>query len=173
MCLELARHSVRRGWLILGVAYIAGAGIALTALRAQPSGRAIVLWLFLLVWTGDTAAFVVGKALGRHALPTFISPAKTWEGVVAGAGAASLVGLIVAPDLGNGWLGQIAANAGLAVVAQLGDLLESAVKRRLGVKDMSGLIPGHGGVLDRLDSMLAVLLAAGSALAVSRWVGAS
>jgi phosphatidate cytidylyltransferase len=164
----------RRAELILGILYITGAGIALVALRGiEPHGAAIILWLFTLVWAGDTAAYVVGRVLGRHALPAAISSEKTWEGVIGGAAASVLVGLIAAPPLPWSPTQRLLACAGLAIVAQLGDLLESAIKRRLRVKDMSGLIPGHGGVLDRLDSLLAVLIVSGAALLIGRWLGLS
>jgi phosphatidate cytidylyltransferase len=164
----------RRLELLLGLFYIVIAGVSLIALRAvEPGGQAIILWLFVLVWAGDTAAYVVGRWLGRHALPASISAEKTWEGLAAGAFAGSIAGLIAAPPLDVSWPELVLACAGLAIVAQLGDLLESAIKRRFGVKDMSGLIPGHGGVLDRLDSLLAVLIVSGAALLLGRWLGLS
>jgi phosphatidate cytidylyltransferase len=162
----------RRLELLLGILYIVCAGVALVALRgAEPGGTAIVLWLFVLVWAGDTAAYLIGRRFGRHTVLAGVSAAKTWEGFIGGAAASVLVGLIAAPPLPWSLSQRLLACAGLAIVAQLGDLLESAIKRRFGVKDMSGLIPGHGGVLDRLDSLLPVLIVSGAALSLMRWLG--
>ena len=154
----------RRVELPLGLLYIAGAGISLVALRAEPHGAAIILWLFALTWAGDTGAYIIGRRLGRHALERFSN--KTWEGFFGGVAAASIAGVLFAPPLDWSLAERVLVSAALAVVAQLGDLLESAAKRRFGVKDMSGLVPGHGGVLDRLDSLLLVLLVTGAAFAV-------
>lgn len=163
---------VRRGDLMAGLLYIVLALAALISLRMEPGGAAIILWLFAIAWAGDTGAYIVGKGLGQRALPVWISGDKTWEGLAGGALAGALAGTVsghFATPFGLSLPELAPASAALAVAGQLGDCLESAAKRRLGVKDMSGLIPGHGGVLDRLDSMLAILITAGGALAVSRW----
>jgi phosphatidate cytidylyltransferase len=153
--------SRRAGAAALLLTYIGAAGLCLIALR-QAEGAGLVAWLFILVWAADTAAFLAGAGVGRRRLLKAISPDKTWEGLLAAMGAAALAGGVLAPVL-TGLSAAAAAflGAGLAVAAQIGDLSESAFKRWLGVKDMSGLIPGHGGVLDRLDSLLAVLIIAG------------
>lgn len=165
----LPRFKGRRIELLLGILYIVAAGVSLIALRnIEPQGVVIILWLFAIAWAGDTAAYVIGRAFGRHALRPFAN--KTWEGFFGGAAAGAIVGAILAPPLGWALGERIAASAALAVAAQLGDLLESAAKRRFGVKDMSGLVPGHGGVLDRLDSLLLVLIVAGAAFVLSRRV---
>lgn len=171
---EWARLTSRRPRLLAaGLLHITLAGLAFVALRAGPGGAAIILWLFAIAWAGDMGAWAVGKTLGRRRLPAWISAEKTWEGALggaaAGAAAGALAGYFAAP-FGLSGAALILAGAALAVAGQLGDCLESAAKRRLGVKDMSGLIPGHGGVLDRLDSLLAILIAAGGALLVSRWL---
>lgn len=118
-------------------------------------GRQVVLYLFLLVWVGDTAAYLVGRAVGRHKLAPVLSPGKTVEGT-----AASLLATVgVGCWLLQKWFGVGAAHALLLPIivnlaAQAGDLAESALKRSAGVKDSSHLLPGHGGVLDRVDSLL-------------------
>jgi len=145
--------------LAAGVLYIGPAAIALVWLRADPAaGLADTLFLLLIVWASDIGAYTAGRLLGGPLLAPAISPAKTWSGAAGGLLAAVLTGLLLAwIFLGAPVSGHPALVAGgLGVVAQLGDLLESAIKRRFGVKDSSRLIPGHGGLLDRLDGVLTV-----------------
>jgi phosphatidate cytidylyltransferase len=126
------------------------------------AGATVLMLPVAITWLGDTAAYFVGKAIGRHKLAPVISPKKTWEGAVAGfiatAGGAllyvALTRSLVPWTMSVGEL--LGLGAILAVVGQAGDLFESRLKRECGVKDSSGLLPGHGGVLDRLDSMLFV-----------------
>jgi phosphatidate cytidylyltransferase len=156
-------------WSAVGVAYIGLPCIALLWLRRNPDpefGLRVIFWLFSVVWATDIGAYFVGKLVGGPKLAPHISPNKTWSGLLGGLTAASVVG-IVAAALGGGMptLAVAVASAGLALVSQGGDLLESALKRRFGVKDAGQIIPGHGGALDRLDGMLfaapaAVLLVA-------------
>jgi phosphatidate cytidylyltransferase len=147
----------RRGWTL---ASIGSAGAVLAApvmLRAdaQWGFRAVIL-LFAVVWTTDVAAYFVGRQVGGPRLWPAVSPKKTWSGALAGMVAAVLVGVGVAKIAGLSDLVAIAALCGgLSVVGQAGDLLESAVKRRFGTKDASRLIPGHGGLMDRLDGFVA------------------
>ncbi len=145
--------------LSAGVLYVGPAAIALVWLRANPAaGLANTLFLLLIVWASDIGAYAAGRLLGGPLLAPAISPAKTWTGAAGGLLAAMLTGLLLAWI----WLGSpggvrpALVAGGLGVVAQLGDLLESAIKRRFGVKDSSRLIPGHGGLLDRLDAVLTV-----------------
>ncbi len=149
-------------WLAAGVAYVAMPCLAMAWLRAMPGeGRATLLWVLALVWATDTGAYIAGRGLGGPKLAPRISPNKTWAGLIGGMIAAAAVGLAAAflvPDV-PAWI-TIPLSAALAVVEQAGDLFESAVKRHFGVKDSSRLIPGHGGVLDRVDGLLAVSLAA-------------
>jgi phosphatidate cytidylyltransferase len=148
-------------WLALGVVYVGLPCLALTWLRAIPDdGRATLLWVLALVWATDTGAYVVGRRIGGPKLARRVSPNKTWAGLFGGMAAAACVGL-AASILVAGVSPWIAAllGAALAVVEQAGDLCESAVKRRFGVKDSSRLIPGHGGVLDRVDGLLSVAIA--------------
>jgi len=125
-----------------------------SSLRPEGSGRAF--WAILIIWATDTGAYLAGTLAGRHKLWPAVSPAKTWEGGVGGLLAGVLLGVLLAPRLVPGLSpGGAAAVAGLAAIAaELGDLLESRLKRRAGVKDSGRFMPGHGGMLDRLDSLL-------------------
>ena len=157
-----------------GVAYVLLAGVALLWLRADPvAGRADVLFLLLVVWAGDISAYLVGRWIGGPRLAPRISPGKTWSGSFGGLLAAIAVGVLTAHLTSEGltiWRSALVA-ALLGVVAQAGDLLESYVKRRLQVKDSSHLIPGHGGLFDRLDGVLAAApMAALLALTLGRGV---
>ncbi len=151
-------------WLAAGVLYCGLPGIALIWLRGQDSGFALTLWLLLTVWATDIGAFFAGRAIGGPKLAPAISPNKTWAGAVGGVGAAAatgaLFGIAVTHGSGTATPMFLAGLAGLsvvfAVVAILGDLFESALKRRAGVKDSGNLLPGHGGVLDRLDGLAPV-----------------
>lgn len=157
-----------------GLAYVALAGAALLWLRSDPSaGRANVLFVLLVIWAGDIGAYLVGRWLGGPRLAPRISPGKTWSGSVGGLLASIAAGLIVASVLSGGaFAGHAALIAAiLGVVAQAGDLLESYVKRSLEVKDSGHLIPGHGGLFDRLDGVLAAApVAALLALTLGRGV---
>lgn len=139
--------------------YVALATTSLLWLRADPlAGRANLLFVVLIVWGGDIGAYLVGRLLGGPRLAPRISPGKTWSGSLGGLLAAVAAGVVTAQLLSGPSLAWRAAAlaAGLGIVAQAGDLLESFVKRRLDIKDSSHLIPGHGGLFDRLDALLAV-----------------
>jgi phosphatidate cytidylyltransferase len=148
-------------WLAAGVAYVGMPCLAMAWLRAMPGdGLAALLWVLALVWATDTGAYVAGRGIGGPKLAPRISPNKTWAGLMGGMVAAAMVGLaasFLVHDV-SAWI-TVPLSAALAVVEQAGDLFESAVKRHFGVKDSSHLIPGHGGVLDRVDGLLAVSLA--------------
>ncbi len=143
-------------WTIIGVLYLSLPMLALVWLRALPEdGLAMMLWLLMVVWATDVAAYFVGRSLGGPRLAPSISPGKTWSGFCGGMVGAVLVGALV--SMANGPFGVVTAlglAAALAVAAQIGDLAESALKRQAGVKDSGALIPGHGGVLDRVDGLL-------------------
>jgi phosphatidate cytidylyltransferase len=112
------------------------------------------------VWATDIGAYVVGRSAGGAKLAPRISPGKTWSGLFGGMAWAAVASAVVSYTFDAGQTIDLAIiGAGLAVVAQLGDLLESAAKRRAGVKDSGSLIPGHGGLLDRVDGLVAVLAA--------------
>lgn len=143
-------------WTIIGVLYISLPMLALVWLRALPEdGLAMMLWLLMVVWAADVVAYFVGRNLGGPRLAPSISPGKTWSGFCGGLLGAVVIGALV--TLANGPFRVVTAlgvAAGLAVAAQIGDLAESALKRRAGVKDSSALIPGHGGLFDRVDGLL-------------------
>jgi phosphatidate cytidylyltransferase len=143
------------------LAYSGFAAVALAMSRgADWAGFRAILFLFAVVWATDIAAYFTGKALGGPKLAPSISPGKTWSGAVGGAVAGVAGGLAAAKASGTGVTGMLAATALLlTVVSQAGDLFESAVKRRFGVKDSSHIIPGHGGLMDRVDGLVAAGLA--------------
>ena len=148
--------------LALGVLYIGVAGLCLIELRHEnEAGRANLLFLLLVVWASDIGAYLAGRALGGPLLWPQVSPAKTWTGAAGGLLLAMAIGAVLAPELAPGSPARAAAAAAvLAVATQAGDLLESGIKRHFKVKDTSSLIPGHGGLLDRLDGLLAAAPAA-------------
>ncbi len=150
----------RRSWVIAGVGYAGGMLLAPVVLRSDPVyGLTAILLLFAVVWSTDIFAYFGGRAIGGPRLVPSISPKKTWSGAVAGAAAAVLVSVAVGDYVGLVNKGTIAVVALLlSIMAQLGDLLESWIKRQFGAKDASHLIPGHGGVMDRLDGFWAAAL---------------
>jgi len=126
-------------------------------LRRDPGyGFLAIMFLFAVVWGTDTAAYFIGRAIGGARLVPRVSPNKTWSGAIAGVAAAVLAGVIVARAGGVMGLPAVAALAALlSIVAQGGDLFESFLKRKFGAKDSGRLIPGHGGLMDRLDGFVA------------------
>ncbi len=143
-------------WHAGGVLYLGLPSLALVGLRVFPTqGALIVLGLFLIVWATDTGALVFGKLIGGAKMAPRISPGKTWSGTIGGSITAAVVFAAYIAFFSFNVLAGVVFALGLSVVAHLGDLFESAVKRRFGTKDAGGLIPGHGGVLDRMDSMFA------------------
>ena len=143
----------RRLWTAGGVAY-AGAMLAAPALlRSDPAyGLAAIIFLFAVVWMTDIAAYFVGKLVGGPKLWPSVSPKKTWSGAIGGLLAGFAAGLVVAAMTGlDGAVALGIVALVLSTTAQVGDFLESALKRRFGAKDASRLIPGHGGLMDRLD----------------------
>jgi len=143
-------------WIGLGAAYLALPALALVWLRSLPQvGLLLVVWLLVVVWTTDILAYLVGRNVGGPRLAPRISPGKTWSGLCGGVLAAALASAVTAWAIGSERLLQAAGLGGLlAIVSQVGDLIESTFKRRAGVKDSGTLIPGHGGVLDRLDGLI-------------------
>ena len=158
------------------IGYTAFPLLLLANLRQQWAGAFLILYLFLVVWTGDTAAYYVGRAIGRHKMSPRISPGKTWEGGVASFLGSIGIGVLVfwyARPISQGLLSAhlidraqgyfaptppiaqiVVLSAFLNITAQLGDLVESLLKRGAGVKDSGALLPGHGGMLDRIDALL-------------------
>ncbi len=151
-----------RTWLAGGVAYACAMLIAVIVLRADvTAGLTAIIFLFAVVWATDILAYFVGRAFGGPKLWPAVSPKKTWSGAVGGTIAAVVLGVAAVWIAGLGRLAPVAVVAFvLSVISQFGDLMESAIKRRFGVKDASHLIPGHGGVMDRLDGFVAAALAA-------------
>ena len=150
-------------WPFAGLLYAALPAAALMYLRGDPLwGATAVLFLFAVAWTTDTASYAAGRLIGGPKLAPRISPNKTWSGFVVGALTPALIGYAFAAALKETSTVKLAlVSVVLALGCQMGDLLESALKRRFGAKDASHMIPGHGGLLDRIDGLLlAAVLAA-------------
>lgn len=151
----------RRGWAAAGFLYAAAAEVGSVLVRLDPvKGFAALMFVLLIVWVTDSGGYFAGRSIGGPKLWPRVSPKKTWAGA-AGALAASLA---VAFGFAMFELGRtgplLMLGAALSIVSQLGDLLESAVKRRFGVKDSGHIIPGHGGLMDRLDGFIAAVVVA-------------
>jgi phosphatidate cytidylyltransferase len=173
---DLATSYPAAGASFFALGYIAMPLLLLANLRQQWAGAFLILYLFLVVWTGDIAAYYVGRAIGRHKMAPRISPGKTWEGAFASFIGSIVVGVLVfnygqqismgllRAHLVDRWQGYFAPtpqigiivvlSASINVAAQLGDLVESLLKRGAGVKDSGAILPGHGGMLDRIDALL-------------------
>lgn len=155
-----ARTLAQRAFRAGGMLYAGVPLVATLAVRASPEeGLPAVLWLFAVVWGTDIAAYFVGRFVGGPKLWPSVSPGKTWSGAVGGAVCGAGAGLLLSPWT-NDSVVLLALGLAMSLAAQAGDLFESALKRRFGVKDTSGLIPGHGGVMDRLDGFIAATLLA-------------
>ncbi len=145
-------------WTIAGILYGGWLLSHLVALRGLDDGRNWVFFALFVTFASDTAAFFTGRALGRHHLAPHISPGKTWEGTIGGILGAIIVSLFfILPTpltLPLNWGQAILLGLLVSIFGQLGDLAESLFKRNMGVKDSGGLIPGHGGFLDRMDSIV-------------------
>jgi phosphatidate cytidylyltransferase len=153
--------SPQRLWSVTGFFYAAAAQIASVLVRLdQACGFAALILVLLVVWVTDIGGYFAGRGLGGPKLWPRVSPKKTWAGAIGGF----VASLVVAAGFALAGLGKagplLALGAALSVVSQLGDLFESAVKRRFGVKDSSHIIPGHGGLLDRLDGYVAAIVVA-------------
>lgn len=147
-----SRVSSGRGLYLAYAVLIALAGYGLISVRAN-LGLDWILWLICVVIVTDVAGYFAGKSIGGAKLWPRVSPNKTWSGTVAGWLGAAVVGAVFVPLIGVG-MGLVAVSVVMSVVSQAGDIAESALKRKTGVKDSSALIPGHGGVMDRFDGML-------------------
>ncbi len=139
---------------LAGALYVALLLSYFVALRQADQGLRWILMAFLCTWACDSAAYLVGRTVGRRKFSPRISPNKTWEGTIGGVVGATLVGLLAVPLLGLPIWWALLMGAAVSVAAISGDLAESFIKRQLGIKDSGTLIPGHGGVLDRVDSLL-------------------
>ena len=161
----------RRWRLAAGVVYAGLGALALVWIRADPvAGRANLVFLVAVIWASDIGAYLAGRLVGGPKLAPAISPGKTWSGAAGGLAAAMATGCAAAAITAPGQPVRAALLAVfLAAASQAGDLLESAIKRGFGVKDSGQLIPGHGGLLDRLDGfLLAAPVGAGLALLIGR-----
>jgi phosphatidate cytidylyltransferase len=170
--LALPVYRVAALWFSLGVVYVLIPCVAIIALRADPAvGLQQILWIVALVIAADTGAYIAGRSIGGPKLAPRISPNKTWAGLGGAVVSAAIVGGIAAALLGKSSLVPLTAISGmLGIVAQAGDLAESAFKRHFGVKDASNIIPGHGGALDRVDGLIAV---AAAVAGLNAWIGSS
>ena len=153
---EMAGYLKSVAATFFGVVYVAVPLSLLVWVCLQEDGPYWTLFALVVIWVSDSAAFFVGRAFGKHKSSPCISPNKTWEGTTASLIAALLIGLLFARFFGEGSrYGELVLLAAcLNVAGQWGDLAESALKRCAGVKDSSQLVPGHGGVLDRIDALL-------------------
>jgi phosphatidate cytidylyltransferase len=151
------------GWYASGFVYALIPALALLWIRERDAhGLYLLLWVFIVTWSTDIGAYFAGRRFGRRKLAPAISPGKTVEGLYGGIAAATLLGgaWALATDLG---LALLPLAPLLAIAAQAGDLFESGMKRRAGVKDSGTWLPGHGGVLDRLDGLVPVAVLAAAA----------
>jgi phosphatidate cytidylyltransferase len=157
MAWEWTRMVTGPVWIVSGLFYAASMFAAPVILRGDPAlGLLAIVLLFAVVWSTDIFGYFAGRAIGGPKLMPAISPKKTWSGAIAGTLGAMIVAVLVATLFGSFSTVAIAGVALLlSVCAQAGDLFESFVKRMFGVKDSSQLIPGHGGVMDRLDGFWA------------------
>ena len=158
-CLGALRDEVDASFLVGGYIYLTLPLVAMIELRQMEGGAVLVFSLFLLVWLTDIFAMLFGKTVGGPKLAPVISPNKTWAGLLGGMLGASAGGFALAQFFG--WQEVILTailGAGFAIIAQLGDLFESWIKRRYNVKDSGTLLPGHGGLLDRVDGLISVLV---------------
>ena len=166
-----------RVWRGAGVLYLGIPALSLVYLRfagltapveggaGDPAGRVTVLVLLAIVWASDIGGYATGRLLGGPRLIPAISPSKTWSGAVGGTVLAGLAALVVYQWMAGRWAPWVlGVGLALAIVAQIGDLVESSIKRRFGVKDTGALIPGHGGILDRIDGLMAAAAAAALAM---------
>ncbi|HXX73813.1 MAG TPA: phosphatidate cytidylyltransferase [Nitrospiraceae bacterium] len=154
---NLQHHLIDSAVTLFGVVYIGGALSHMILIRSLPQGESLALFILFATWAADTGAYFVGKTFGRHPLVPAISPKKTVEGLLGG-----LAFAIIAVYVCRSWIpsddvsmaGCVGLGSMLTIAGLIGDLAESALKRSAGVKDSSGLLPGHGGMLDRIDSLL-------------------
>ncbi|MFC1847587.1 phosphatidate cytidylyltransferase [Chloroflexota bacterium] len=158
LCRQKENAFASWAWTMAGILYMGWLLSYLVALRGMDNGQNWVFFALATNSASDTAAFFTGRAIGRHRLAPHISPSKTWEGTIGGLLGAIIVGLFfILPtplSLPFNWWQAILLGLLVSIFGQLGDLVESLFKRNMGVKDASQLLPGHGGILDRIDSVV-------------------
>lgn len=156
----LAETKGQGRWVVTGFCYAALSGFALSFLRGDSdAGLIAILFLFAVVWITDIAAYFAGRFFGGPKLAPAISPGKTWSGAIGGAVGGVAGGMLVAMWANAASYGIFVIALLLSIISQFGDLFESSVKRQAGVKDSGNLIPGHGGVMDRVDGLVAAAVA--------------
>jgi phosphatidate cytidylyltransferase len=172
---KLAAGPVSRGfWLAAGVGYVGVAALVLLILRSEFFGREPVLILVAAVIATDIGAYAFGRTIGGPKIAPSISPSKTWAGLAGGMIGASavLVAVVVSTEIGiESAAAAVAEGCLIAIVAQAGDFFESWMKRRAGVKDSGRLIPGHGGLFDRVDGLLGICFVLGLYILFTRAFG--
>ncbi|EAR10227.1 phosphatidate cytidylyltransferase [Reinekea blandensis] len=146
--------------LLVAIPVLGGFWMGLVWLKNQPDSLLLLTWLMLLVWGADIGAYFAGRLLGRRKLAPKVSPGKTWAGVYGGMLTSILVSVVIAhfylqDHSVRGWTWLLLLSAAIVALSVIGDLFESLMKRNRGIKDSSALLPGHGGVLDRIDSLCA------------------
>ncbi len=164
MCRIRENGQVSWGWLLAGGLYISISIYGLYWLRlSNDSGHLILFWLLALVWAADTGAYLSGSTIGGPKLAPKISPKKTWAGFLGALVSAALIGLAYGYFMNDGALNLtlVVLSTIIGGLSQMGDLLESYAKRHFGVKDSGKIIPGHGGILDRIDGLMAAAIGAG------------
>ena len=140
------------------IAYIPLMGVFIPLMMAEPGGTRRIIAVVACVVASDTGAYAVGSLLGKHKMAPHISPSKTWEGFAGSMITAAIIGAVATVwCLGASWVLGLVLGLCVAPAATLGDLVESLIKRDVGLKDMSNFLPGHGGFMDRLDSMLVAI----------------
>jgi phosphatidate cytidylyltransferase len=161
------RYPNASGWLsygplklLVGLPILGAFWLGLVWLKSQGSADLLLTWLMLLVWGADIGAYFAGRTFGKRKLAPNVSPGKTWAGVYGGMFTSIVISLIIAyfylPDHSvKGWVWLMALSSAVVGISVMGDLFESLLKRNRGIKDSSALLPGHGGVLDRIDSLCA------------------
>jgi phosphatidate cytidylyltransferase len=143
----------KQAWVTIGIVYIVVSVLSMMYLRGLERGGLMVLFLLLTVWVVDIAAYFSGKIIGGPKILPAISPKKTWAGLIGGMLGAGILNMLIGGFIGTPFLVMLLFGAALAVISQVGDFFESWVKRQFHVKDSGGLIPGHGGILDRVDGL--------------------